>query len=226
MAVTQTIRYVGSYREVMVFQQMLEQQGVHVELPWKGHRRLKRAQQRGQEWQILLERAELLERHDREERELLQWLGQEPPGLRERHMWELRELDRRHDREREEMGMPPKGSDAGPAPLVSLRQMFGADLDRVGISLRSTGAAAAIAETVEEFREVAPDSKVEVQGEPHTANDGNPFPPQAHSTLAPPVPPASARCTATTRAGARCKLQAEPDGVCLVHRPRGPQAQS
>jgi hypothetical protein len=170
MEVTRTIRYKGNYQEAIVLQQMLEQQGVHVELPPKGQKRLERAQRLVQEWQVLMDRAELLERHDREERELLQWLDHEPRELHKRHVRELRELDQRHDRERQEVGMPPRGSDAEAAPLVSLRQMFGADLDQVGVSLRSTGAATAIDETVEEFREVAPDSKVEVREEPQTAN--------------------------------------------------------
>jgi hypothetical protein len=174
MEVTQIIRYEGNYQEAMVLQQMLEQQGAHVELPPKGQKQLKRAQRLVQEWQVLVERAELLERHDREERELLQWLDQEPQELHKRHARELRELDQRHNREREQMGMPPRGYDAEPAPLVSLRQMFGADIDHVGISFRSTGAAAAIAETVQEFREMAPDSKVEVREEPQTANTALP----------------------------------------------------
>ena len=66
------------------------------------------------------------------------------------------------------MGLPPTGweaepLDAEPTPLVSLRQMLSADLDQVSIRLMCTGIAAAIAETVEEFREVAPGCEVEVQ---------------------------------------------------------------
>lgn len=175
MRVDRAIRYKGSYRGAMVLRQRLEDQGVHVEFPRKDRKRLERAQRRLQEWQVLIEQAELLERQDREQRELLQRLDQGPRELRLQHMPELGELDRRQNREREEMGLPLRGWDAEPwaeepAPLVSLRQMFAADLDQVGISLKCTGAAAAIAETVEEFREVAPGCEVEVQEEPHTAS--------------------------------------------------------
>jgi hypothetical protein len=285
MRVDRTIRYKGSYQGAMVLRERLEDQGVQIELSRKDWQRLELAQRRLAQWEVLMEQAELLERQDREQRELLQRLDQEPQELRARHVPEMRELDRRHNREREEMGLPPRGWDAEPwaaepAPLVSLRQMFAADFDHVGIRFRCTGTSAAITETVEEFREVAPgcevevqgephtastaplvslrrifgadlgqvsvsprstgaaavlrqtvkksrkaarDSEVEVEGEPHTANDDNPFPPQPYSTLAPPVPPASARCTATADAGARCEERAGPDGLCLFHRLEGPQ---
>jgi hypothetical protein len=111
---------------------------------------------------------------------------------------------------------------AGPTPLVSLRRIFGADLSQVSRSPKSTGAAAAITRKVKKFRKSARDRRVEVRAEPRTANDDNPFPPQAHPAPAPPVLPASARCTATTRAGARCTRKAGPDGLCLLHRPQGP----
>jgi hypothetical protein len=278
MTVDRAIRYKGSYQGAMVLGQRLEDQGVHVELPRKDRKRLEQAQRRLEEWQVLMERAELVERQDREQRELLQRLNQEPRELRTQLLPELRELDRRHNREREDMGLPPRGWEAEPlgaepAPLVSLRQMLSADLDQVGIRLMCTGTAAAIAETVEEFREVAPgcevevqgephtagtaplvslrrvfgadlgqvslrstgaaaavtgtmkksrkaarDSRVEVQAEPYTANGDNPVPPQPRSALAPPVLPPSARCTGTTRAGARCKLEAGHDGLCLFQR--------
>jgi len=45
----------------------------------------------------------------------------------------------------------------------------------------------------------------------------------SHTALAPPLPPAADRCTATNRTGARCKLEAGPYGYCPFHRPRGPQ---
>lgn len=283
MRVDRTIRYEGSCQGAVVLGQRLEDQGVHVELSRNDRKRLELAQRRLQEWQVLMEQAELVVRQDREQRELLQRLGHEARELRGRHVPRLRELDRRHNQEREEIGLPPREWDADPwdpepAPLVSLRQMFDADFDQVGIRLRCTGTPAAIAETVEEFREVASgcevevqeepqtagtaplaplrrvfgaelgqvslrragavvastqtvkksrkvarDSEVKVQAKPRTANAGNPFPPQAYSTLAAPGLPANARCTATTRAGARCERKAGPDGLCLFHRPQEPQ---
>jgi len=212
MSVDRTLRYKGSYQGAMALRQRLEDKHVHVELGRKDRKRLERAERRLQQWQVLMEGAELLERQDRERRELLQRLGQEPwelsQGLaqhrellqrlgqeprdllqrlgqerellqrlgqepRERRAWQvaqLRELERRHDRERQEVGLPPREWDAEQAPLVSLGQMLDADLDQVGISLRCTGAAAAIAETVKEFREIAPGCEVEVQAEPHSTS--------------------------------------------------------
>jgi len=170
MSVDRTLRYKGSYQGAMALRQRLEDKHVHVELGRKDRKRLERAERRLQQWQVLMEGAELLERQDRERRELLQRLGQEP---RERRAWQvaqLRELERRHDRERQEVGLPPREWDAEQAPLVSLGQMLDADLDQVGISLRCTGAAAAIAETVKEFREIAPGCEVEVQAEPHSTS--------------------------------------------------------
>jgi hypothetical protein len=178
MEVTRTIRYKGSYQEALVLQHMLEGEGVHVQLRRGGRWRLERAQRRVQEWEVLMERAALLERHDREERQLLRRLGKEPRESHDQPVRELSELDQRHDRERKAMGIPSKGSDAGPEPLVSLRQMLASDLGQVGISLRSTGAAAAIAKTMQWFREAAPDCEVEIQGEPHTANDDGPSTPE------------------------------------------------
>jgi hypothetical protein len=35
-----------------------------------------------------------------------------------------------------------------------------------------------------------------------------------HGRNAPPLPPASQRCKATTRTGQRCRLDAGPDGYC------------
>jgi hypothetical protein len=107
------------------------------------------------------------------------------------------------------------------APLASLRRIFGAGLGQVSTSPRSTGGAAAT-QTVNKSRKAARRTK-EAHGEPHTANTGNPFPPPAHSTLVPPVPPSKARCTATADAGARCVERAGPDGLCLFHRLEGPQ---
>jgi hypothetical protein len=75
----------------------------------KDRKRLEPAQRRAQEWQVLMERAELLERQHREQRELLRRLGQEPRELRAGQDAQLRELDRRHNRERQEMGCPPGG---------------------------------------------------------------------------------------------------------------------
>jgi len=191
MSVDRTLRYKGSYQGAMALRQRLEDKHVHVELGRKDRKRLERAERRLQQWQVLMEGAELLERQDRERRELLQRLGQEPRDLlqrlgqerellqrlgqepRERRAWQvaqLRELERRHDRERQEVGLPPREWDAEQAPLVSLGQMLDADLDQVGISLRCTGAAAAIAETVKEFREIAPGCEVEVQAEPHSTS--------------------------------------------------------
>jgi hypothetical protein len=215
----------------MVLQQRLEDKGVHVKFPRKARKRLEVAQRRLQKWQDLMENAELLERQDREQRQLLQRLGQEPRELRGQHVPQLRELDRRHNREREEVGLPRREWLAHPwaaeqVPLASLHQMFDADLDQVGISLRCTGAAGAIAETVAEFRGVAPGCEVEVQGEPRIADGDGTVPPAAHSTLAPSVLRASARCTATTHAGARCKLKAGPDGLCPLHRPQGRQIEA
>jgi hypothetical protein len=235
----------------MVLRQRLEDKGVHVEFPRKARKQLDLAQRRLQKWQALMEGAELLERQDREQRELLQRLGQEPRELRGRHVLKLGELDRRHNREREEVGLPPREWLAQPwaaeqVPLVSLHQMFDADLDQVGISLRCTGAAGAIAETVEEFRAVVPGCEVEVLGESHSTSTAQLVSRRrifgAHrrqvsqgrrssgaaaamttQTVAPPVPRAGARCTATTRAGARCKLKAGPDGLCPLHQPQGPQ---
>jgi hypothetical protein len=228
MGVEHSIHYKGSYQGAMVLWQRLEDKYVHVELPRKDRKRLVRAQRRLQEWQVLMAQAELLEGQDREQRELLQRLDHERRELRARHVPELRELDRRHNRERKEMGLPPREWDQeslepDPAPLVSLRQMFSADPFQVGIRFRCSGTLATIAETVEEFQEMAPGCEVEVQGEPHIANEGNPFPAQPHATRTPSVPRASTGCTGTTRAGARCKLEAGPDGLCPFHRPRGPQ---
>jgi hypothetical protein len=45
----------------------------------------------------------------------------------------------------------------------------------------------------------------------------------AHGLTAPPLPPIGERCTATTRAGVRCKLEAGPDGLCPFHGPHGPR---
>jgi hypothetical protein len=175
MAVTRTIRYKGSYQDAAVLRLMLEVEGVRVELRRKGRRRLRRAQRRVEKRQVLVERAELLERQDKEERELLQRLEQEPPELHKRHARALQELDRRHDGERLEKGMPPRGADADQAPLVSLRQMLDTDVDQVGIKFRSTGAAAVIADTAAEFRKAAPASKVKVRGEPRTVKHGRRF---------------------------------------------------
>ena len=224
---TRTLRYKGSYQGAMVLRQRLEDKGVHVEFPRKTRKRLELAQRRLQKWQDLMENAELLERQDREQRELLKRLGQEPRELRGQHVPQLRELDRRHNREREEVGLPSREWLAQPwaaeqVPLVSLHQMFDADLDQVGISLRCTGTAGAIAETVEEFRGVTLGCEVEVQGEPRIADDDGPLPPAAHPAPALPVARGSARCTATTRTGARCKLKAGPDGLCPLHQPQGP----
>ena len=286
MRVNHSVSYKGNYQGAITLGRWLEDKHVHVELPRKDRRRLEQAQWRLEEWQALLEQAELLERQDREQRELLQQLDHEPPEMRAWHVPELRELDQRHNREREALGLPPRvwwaaeTRDPEPAPLVSLRRMFTEDLDQVGIRLRCTGPPMAIAETVDEFREVAlgcevevqgephttsaapllslrrifgagpgrvsvshrstgaavaiarkvkkfrraaPDSEAEVQGERHTVNDGSPSPARPHSTLAPPVPPASGVCVGTTRAGDRCKLHAGPDGLCRFHRSREPQ---
>jgi hypothetical protein len=114
----------------------------------------------------------------------------------------------------------------GTGAAVSLHQLFDADLDQVGISLRCTGTAGAIAETVVEFRGATPGCEVDVQGEPRIADEDGPLPPAAHSTLSPPVPRASARCTATTRTGARCKLKAGQDGLCPLHQPQEPQLEA
>jgi hypothetical protein len=175
MRVDRTIRYKGTHLGVMALWERLEDQGVHVELTRKDWQRLEWAQRRLQEWKVLMAQAELLERQDREQRELLRRLNQEPRELHAPCVLELHELDRRHNREREEMGLPPRGWDTDPwdpepAPLVSLRQMFDADIDQVGIRLRCTGASAVIAETVKEFREVAPACEVELQGEPRAAS--------------------------------------------------------
>ena len=157
MSGTRTLRYKGSYQGAMVLRQRLEDKGVRVEFPRKARKRLELAQRHLQKWQDLMENAELLERQDREQRELLKRLGQEPREIRGQHAPQLDELDRRHNREREEVGLPPREWLAQPwaaeqVPLVSLHQLFDADLDQVGISLRCTGTAGAIAETVVQFR--------------------------------------------------------------------------
>ena len=231
MSGTRTLRYKGSYQGAMVLRQRLEDKGVRVEFPRKARKRLELAQRHLQKWQDLMENAELLERQDREQRELLKRLGQEPREIRGQHAPQLDELDRRHNREREEVGLPPREWLAQPwaaeqVPLVSLHQLFDADLDQVGISLRCTGTAGAIAETVVEFRGATPGCEVDVQGEPRIADEDGPLPPAAHSTLSPQVPRASARCTATTRTGARCKLKAGQDGLCPLHQPQEPQLEA
>jgi len=156
MSGTRTLRYKGSYQGAMVLRQRLEDKGVRVEFPRKARKRLELAQRRLQKWQDLMENAELLERQDREQRELLKRLGQEPREIRGQHAPQLDELDRRHNREREEVGLPPRVArrtvGGGTGAAVSLHQLFDADLDQVGISLRCTGTAGAIAETVVQFR--------------------------------------------------------------------------
>jgi len=134
MDVTQTIRYEGpSYQEARLLQRMLEEQGVHVERPPKGRERSDT----------------LVERHQRERRELIQQQRDELAELQAEQEKERQELIERQQKERTEQ--------PGALPGVG-------DIGHVVISMKSTGAAPDIAAAVKRFREWAPYSKVEVKG--------------------------------------------------------------
>jgi hypothetical protein len=137
MDVTQTIRYEGpSYQEARLLQRMLEEQGVRVERPPQGRERSDT----------------LVERHQRERRELVQQQQDELAELQAEQERERQELIERQQRERaEQPGAAPGVSDIGP----------------VIISLESTGAPPDIAAAVKRFREWAPYSKVEVSSNDH-----------------------------------------------------------
>ena len=134
MDVTHTIRYEGpSYQEARLLQRMLEEQGVHVERPPMGRERSDT----------------LVERHQRERRELIQQQQDELAELQAEQEKERQELVERQQKERaDQPGMLPGAG----------------EISQVVINLTSTGAATDIAAAVKRFQEWAPYSKVEVKG--------------------------------------------------------------
>jgi hypothetical protein len=190
MDVTRTVRYEGDYKEAMLLQRMLEEDGVHVELP--------------PEAQEQLERERLLARYRREQEQrerqeqlakvrTLGRLAHEQQELEERHARERQELDERHARERQELDERRLQVliQQGDRPSDDKWQvLIAADHNQVIINLVSTGTAADIAMAVKKFLKRAPHAKVEVEGEAHTPE---------HNSQPPPHPARRDTYTITTQ---------------------------
>ena len=190
MDVTQTIRYVGLYEEATVLRRMLEEEGVHVELPPSARAWLELMARQYQEM-LDLERRDWHEGWERREQEWNDYadrLGRERDVLRERYAQELRE-QQQGDQERriqERIDRVQRwrssGGPGSPPPLdLPQRVNIPADIYQVDINLVATGGATAIAMAVENFSKLVPHANVDVVGKAHTSKDERPPPPHAHS---------------------------------------------
>jgi hypothetical protein len=170
MDVTRIIRFRGSAREALVFERMLEEEGIHVELraSLSARKSLVRARRRALQEGQAQAQGELMARHDRE-RETLG--ARQPPQDQDQERWRLewQEMQQRHGRELQQLDQRYAQERLKLAELKTEVASFDpgtfylADLNQVAISLLTTGLAAAIAKAVRRYRDRAPDSNVEVE---------------------------------------------------------------
>jgi hypothetical protein len=171
MDVTRTIRYEGgSYDEVMVLRRMLEDEGVHVELP--------RQPAELYEADVAARYSEklrgLASRHAQEQTEMEARHREERDEIEARHYQERDEMEFRHHQERREMAVRQAEEwdelTAREGEKVNLAQntaspLLLADVNQVVVSLMSSGSLMAITAAVKKFLNRAPNSKVEVKDE-------------------------------------------------------------